>query len=211
MDFDYNTSRKKIILPEYGRNIHKMVEHVKGLTDREERNRAAHAVISVMGNLNPHLRDIVDFKHKLWDHLAIISDFDLDIDWPYPLPTKETLQEPPLRVPYNQNNIRYKHYGKLVYQMIGKAKDFEENDEKKYLLENLANNMKKFYLTWNREAVNDEVIYNDMKEMSNGKIVMNPELKLSDTRDILRNKRQNNQQPTNTTPVHHKKVIRKNK
>ena len=207
MNFDYNTSRSKLILPEYGRNIHKMVEHVVSLTDPEERNRAAKAVISVMGNLNPHLRDIADFKHKLWDHMAIISDFKLEIEWPYPLPTKETLQEPPAIVPYNQNRIKFKHYGRVLERMLEKAAEMPDGQEKQVLTESLANTFKRFYLTWNREAISDDVIYNDIKTLSKDRIVITDDLKLSETKDILRNKNQKTNQSLNNN----KRIIRKNK
>jgi hypothetical protein len=186
MSYDYNTSRKKLALPEYGRHIHKLVDYITGIKDRDERNKAARALINVMGNLNPHLRDVSDFKHKLWDHLAVISDFTMDIDSPYPVPTKAILTEKPRRVPYNQGSITYKHYGKIIERMVKKATEMSDNDEKKVLIEALANIMKKQYLTWNREAVNDSNILKDLAELSKGLInVKSEELKLSETRDIL--------------------------
>ncbi len=126
MEYDYNTARKKLILPEYGRNIQKMVDHILTIEDREERNKAARTIIGIMGNLNPHLRDINDFKHKLWDHLAIIADFKLDIDAPYELPTQELLEERPKKIDYNQKSIRFKHYGHSIALMIEKAVEMEE-------------------------------------------------------------------------------------
>jgi hypothetical protein len=185
MENDYNTMRKHLTLPEYGRHIHKMVDHVVSIEDREERNRAAKAIITVMGNLNPHLRDIADFKHKLWDHLALMADFKLDIDWPYPLPTVEVLQEPPRKVDYSVGAIKYKHYGKLIEKMALKAAEMPDGEEKQALISILANLMKKFYLSWNREAVNDEVIYKDLYVLSKGKITIGNEVRLSDTRDLL--------------------------
>lgn len=186
MDYDYNTSRKKLILPEYGRNIQKMINHILTIEDREERNKAAHTIIGIMGNLNPHLRDVGDFKHKLWDHLAIISDFKLDIDAPYELPTREKLDEKPNIVEYTQADLRFKHYGKSLQLMLKKAADMEDGEERKYLTELLANHMKKAYLTWNREAVEDEQIFKDMKEISEGRIdLLTNEMHLSETRDIL--------------------------
>jgi hypothetical protein len=128
MSFDYNTSRNKLALPEYGRHIHKLVDHIVAIKDRNERNLATKALINVMGNLNPHLRDVSDFKHKLWDHLAIISDFKLDIDSPYPTPTSAILTEKPRIVPYNQNSIRYKHYGKVIEMMVKKATEMDEGE-----------------------------------------------------------------------------------
>ena len=184
-NYDYNTSRKKLILPEYGRNIQKMVNHLKTIEDREERNRAARAVIAVMGNLNPHLRDVSDFKHKLWDHLAIISDFELDIDSPYDLPEKDKLEEKPNKDPYNQHSIRYKHYGRSIVMMIDKAVEMEPGEEKEDLIRMIAHHMKKSYLTWNREAVSDDEILSDLRTLSGGKLEISNDLKLPETRDIL--------------------------
>jgi hypothetical protein len=194
MDYDYNTSRKKLVLPEYGRNIQKMVLHAVSLEDEEERNRAAKAIITIMGNMNPHLRDVADFKHKLWDHLAIISDFKLEIDSPYETPTPEKLTEKPRTVPYNDHKIRYKHYGKVIELMIAKAIEYPEGQEKDALIRLIANHMKKCYLTFNKEVVTDEVILNDLSELSGGKLVPDKDLKLSETRDILaKNKKKRTQ------------------
>lgn len=185
MDYDYNTNREKLILPEYGRNIQKMVNHIKTIEDREERNKAARTVIAVMGNLNPHLRDVQDFKHKLWDHLAIVADFDLDIDSPYVLPEKAELEQPPNKVPYNQHSIRYKHYGRSIGLMIEKAVELEPGEEKDDLVRMIAYHMKKSYLTWNREAVSDEEIFTDLKTLSGGKLEVSADLKLPETKEIL--------------------------
>jgi len=185
MSYDYNTSRKKLILPEYGRNIQKMVNHIKTIEDSDERNKAARTVIGVMGNLNPHLRDVNDFKHKLWDHLALIADFDLDIDTPYEWPEPESFQSKPSNVPYNQHSIRYKHYGRSIVLMIEKAVELEQGEEKNDLIRMIAYHMKKSYLTWNREAVSDDVILTDLKTLSGGKIEIKEDLKLPETKDIL--------------------------
>ncbi len=185
MSYDYNSSRKKLILPEYGRNIQKMVNHLKTIEDRDERNKAARTVIGVMGNLNPHLRDVADFKHKLWDHLAIISDFELDIDSPYTTPEPESLHSKPKKVPYHQYSIRKKHYGRSIVLMIEKAVALEPGEEKDDLVKMIAYHMKKSYLTWNREAVSDDEIFTDMKTLSGGVLVANPDLKLPETKDIL--------------------------
>jgi hypothetical protein len=185
MSYDYNSSRKKLILPEYGRNIQKMVNHLKTIEDRDERNKAARTVIGVMGNPNPHLRDVADFKHKLWDHLAIISDFDLDIDSPYETPAPESLQSKPKKVPYHQHRIQKKHYGRSIVLMIEKAVALEPGEEKEDLVKMIAYHMKKSYLTWNREAVSDSEIFTDMKTLSGGVLIANPDLKLPETKDIL--------------------------
>jgi len=186
MDYDYNTLRKKLILPEYGRNVQKMVEHVMQITDKEERNKAAKTLIGIMGNLNPQLRDQGDYKHKLWDHLAIMSDFKLDIDSPYDKPEPSKLAEKPKQIGYQQERIRYKHYGKYMEMMVKKAVEMEEGEEREFLVRLIANHMKKSYLTWNRENVSDEQIFADLRELSGGKISLQSEdYKLNETRDIL--------------------------
>ncbi len=165
---DYNTSLPRMIIPEYGRNIQKMIDFAVSVEDREERNKVAQAIIHVMGQLNPHLRDVTDFKHKLWDHIFIISDFRLDVDSPYPKPTRESFQTKPDKVFYPSNDICYKHYGKTVERIIAKAKEYPEGDEKNALTEQIANLMKRSYLTWNRDSVNDEVILKHLNELSGG-------------------------------------------
>ncbi|OFX84412.1 MAG: hypothetical protein A2W99_01440 [Bacteroidetes bacterium GWF2_33_16] len=183
---EYNTSREKLVLPEYGRNIQKMIEMAIEEPDREKRNRMVQAIIAIMGNMNPHLRDIADFKHKLWDHLAIISNFKLDIDAPYEKPEIEKLKEKPEIVPYNKQKIKYKHYGKTIEKLINEAIKMEDPERKEYLIQLLANHMKKSYLTWNKEAVSDEQIFSDLNEISEGKISLNiQDTRLAETKDIL--------------------------
>jgi hypothetical protein len=189
MDFDYNTSRNKLILPEYGRNIQKMVEYIMTVDDHAERNRLAHAVIIIMGNMNPHLRDINDFKHKLWDHLAMMSDFKLDIDYPYEVPRPEEFTEKPRPVHYNNNDIKYRHYGRVIEMMIEEASKFPEGEEKDELTKLIANHMKKSYMTWNRESVTDDTIFHDLRELSGNKLVAKEGWKLSDQKDFQKNKR----------------------
>src|SRR5437867_1250113 len=146
---EYNTQRNPLVIPEYGRNIQKMIEHAITLEDREERNRAARAIVAVMGYLNPQLQSVTDFKHKLWDHLFIISDFKLDVDSPYPVPSRDTFQAKPQRIPYPTNEIKYKYYGKTMTNLIMKISEMEEGEKKDQLTQNIANFMKMSYLTWN--------------------------------------------------------------
>lgn len=186
MDYDYNTSRKRMVLPEYGRSVQKMVDHILAIEDRETRNKAAHTLIGIMGSLNPQLRDVGDFRHKLWDHLAVMSNFALDIDSPFEKPEPSKFSEKPNNIDYNQNRIRYKHYGRSIELMVKATAEFEPGEEKDHMIKLLANHMKKSYLTWNREMVDDQQIFNDMKELSGGKIDISPEtMKLSETKDIL--------------------------
>ena len=151
----YTSELKRLVLPEYGRNVQQMVDHCMTIEDKAERTRCANTIINIMGNLFPHLRDIEDFKHKLWDHLAIMSDFKLDIDYPYEIVKKEDLYSRPPRIPYNNSRIRYRHYGKTLEKMIQKATEFEPGVEKDQLIKLLATQMKKSFLTWNKESVDD--------------------------------------------------------
>jgi hypothetical protein len=181
---DYNTSRKKLALPEYGRNVHNMVDMIMEMEDKELRNKAALAIIDVMGSLNPYLRDIPDFKHKLWDHLAIMADFKLDIDYPYSPPSRDILTEKPRKVPYCQREIKYKHYGYTMELMIRKAMEFEDGREKDILVSQLANHMKKSYLTWNRDSVEDEKILEDLSAMSK-RLLKTSDVELADVKGAV--------------------------
>lgn len=182
---DYNTRRPKMVIPEYGRNIQKMIDHAMTVENKEERNKIANAIISVMGQLNPHLRDIADFKHKLWDHLFIISDFKLDVDSPYPLPDREAIAKKPEKLAYPENNIKFKHYGKTIENLIEQAILIEEKEEKNALIRIIANLMKKTYLTFNRDSVNDELILADLKTLSQGKLQLEDTFEFLSTDEIL--------------------------
>lgn len=181
---DYNSQRPRLILPEYGRHIQKMVDYVAQIDDVEERNRLAKILISVMGNLNPHFRDINDFKHKLWDHLVVISDFKIDVDSPYPKPSPESISEPPKPIEYPAKPIRIKHYGRVIEQMVRDVAEMEEGQIKTFYITSVANQMKKAYLTWNKDAVNDETIIRDLMALSDGKIKLDVNTKLMDTREF---------------------------
>jgi len=185
MNYDYNTQRKRMALPEYGRNVQKMVDHIKTIEDRDERNRAAKTIISIMGNLNPHLRDIGDFKHKLWDHLALIASFELDIDSPYPVPEPAKFVEKPKQIPYRQGDIRYLHYGRIIELMIDAASEMEEGDQKEYLTTLIVNQMKKSYITWNRGQVADEVIIANMKLLSRGRLKMTDGVRILEVKELI--------------------------
>jgi hypothetical protein len=170
----YNTQLTKLILPEYGRNIHNMVSHCLQLEDKEERTHCAYSLIDIMGNMFPHLRNVNDFKHILWDHLAIMSDFELDIDYPYEIIKKEELIAHPNKIEYSRPTMRYRHYGKTLERMINVAVDMPEGEEKEQFLHLLISQMKKSYTQWNRE-VDDEAILEDLYELSDGKIKLDPD------------------------------------
>lgn len=182
---DYNTSRKKLVLPEYGRNIQNMVDYISTIEEKDERNRLAKAVISVMGNMNPHLRDINDFKHKLWDHLAIMSEFKLDIDYPVEIPQPETFEEKPRSIGYNVNRIKYKHYGRSIELMIEQAIEMDDPELKRILTLLIANHMKKSFLTWNKDAVGDDIIRKDLNTLSSGKLEIAEDIELSDPKELM--------------------------
>src|SRR5690606_33207987 len=169
-DFDYNSTRPKLILAEYGRNVQNMVNHIVQLPTKEERNRYAQVVIEMMGFLNPHLRDVADFKHKLWDHLHIISDFKIDVDSPYPIPDKNAIHPQPEQLQYPQHRIRYKHYGHTVERMIATARQIEDADRRATMTEGIANFMKMAYVTWNKDSVTDDYILQDLAELSDGEL-----------------------------------------
>ncbi|MCP9611926.1 DUF4290 domain-containing protein [Coprobacter tertius] len=187
---DYNTRLKKLVMPEYGRNVQQMVDHCVSLEDKTERARCANTIINIMGNLFPHLRDVDDFKHKLWDHLAIMSDFKLDIDYPYEIIRKENLFTHPDRVSYELTPIRYRHYGKNLEKMIKKAEEMPEGPERDQLVSLLANHMKKSFLTWNKEVVEDDKIFQDLREYTHGKIHLDQDnYKLKESKDFLQQPR----------------------
>jgi len=185
MNYDYNTQRKRMALPEYGRNVQKMVDHIKTIEDRDERNRAAKTIIQIMGNLNTHLRDVGDFKHKLWDHLSLIASFELDIDSPYPVPEPSKFVEKPKQVPYKTGDIRFLDYGGIVELMIDAASEMEDGDKKEYFTTLIVNQMKKSYITWNRGQVADEVIIKDMKLLSKGRLKMTDGVRILEVRELI--------------------------
>ena len=169
-DLEYNAERPHLIIPEYGRHIQKLVDHCVSLQTKEERNTMALAIIDVMGNLQPHLRDVPDFKHKLWDQLYIMSDFKLDAESPYPRPSKEELQEKPTPLAYPKSANKYRFYGNNIQIMIDLALTWDDGEMKDALVFSIANHMKKCFLNWNKDTVEDDVIFNHLNELSDGKI-----------------------------------------
>ncbi|MDB4918180.1 DUF4290 domain-containing protein [Mucilaginibacter sp.] len=211
--FDYNSTRNKLILSEYGRNVQNMVKYIVALPTKEERNRYAQVVIDLMGFLNPHLRDVADFKHKLWDHLHIISDFQIDVDSPYPKPSPEAIHLKPEPLKYPHQRIKYKHYGKTIELMIEKAKSIDDPDRKRHMVQAVANFMKMAYVQWNKDSVTDESILNDLYKLSGGELKLeeninlnrveyraNPHSSSSSSNRGRTNNNQNNRGRTNNNP-----------
>ncbi|WP_396149587.1 DUF4290 domain-containing protein [Flavobacterium sp.] len=191
---EYNSQREHLIIPEYGRYVQKLINQITAIEDREKRNKGARYVISVLGNLNPHLRDVPDFQHKLWDQLFIMSDFKLDIDSPFPIPTREVVQLKPERLTYPQNFPKYRFYGNNIKYMIDVARKWEEGELKNALIIVIANHMKKCFLSWNKDTVTDEVIFNHLLELSNGELnLTSMKEELSTSQNLLKvNKKQSN-------------------
>ncbi len=171
----YNTQLKKLAMPEYGRNVQQMVDHCCTIEDREERTRCAYSIVQIMGNLFPELRDEADYKHKLWDHLAIMSDFKLDIDYPYDVVKEENLVSKPERLGYKLETIKYRHYGKIIERMILKAAEYEPGEERDALVMLIANHMKKLIYQISNEDVDDAKIFKDLAYYSHGKINLDPQ------------------------------------
>ncbi|MFY7742102.1 MAG: DUF4290 domain-containing protein [Flavobacterium sp.] len=207
---EYNAERPHLMIPEYGRHLQKLIDQATVIEDREERNKAAKYIIKVMGSLNPHLRDVLDFQHKLWDQLFIMSDFKLDVDSPYPIPTREVINLKPERLEYPQKNPKYRFYGNNIKYMIDVANKWEEGELKSALIKVIANHMKKSYLSWNKDTVDDKAIFDHLLELSNGKIDLHQSSEeLSNTTDLMRtNKKVSNK----NLPQNNKKIlIKKNK
>ena len=188
-DIEYNTEREHLIIPEYGRHLQKMINHAKSRETKEERNKLAKAIISVMGNLQPHLRDVPDFQHVLWDQLFIMADFDIDVDSPYEKPIREVLQARPEPLKYPQNFPKYRFYGNNIKTMIDVAVTWEEGEMKEALTFTIANHMKKCFLNWNKDTVEDAVIFQHLFELSDGKLnLKGSEEGLTDSTSLMRTK-----------------------
>jgi hypothetical protein len=194
---EYNTTRGPLILPEYGRNVQKMIAYAMEITDRTERNRAAQAIIEVMGQLNPHLRDVDDFRHKLWTHLFVMSDFKLDVDSPYEIPKQEVLNERPQIMEYPSSKIRFGHYGKYTQKILETAGEITDDKEKEYMKNTMANFMKKQFLAYNNDAVENNVIAEQLKELSKGELILENPDELVNTNTILRSMGLNQNKWTN--------------
>lgn len=182
---EYNSTRKKLVIPEYGRNIQKLINYTVEMEDRKKRTQMAYLIVHIMSSMNPQVRDSADYKRKLWDHMFFISDFKLDVDSPYPKPSPDILTEKPKRLEYGNQEIMFRHYGKNVEKIIEKAKEYKEGEEKDALVQIIANHLKKSYLNWNRDSVNDQLIEEHLKVLSGGELKLKEEQELAPTAEIL--------------------------
>jgi hypothetical protein len=186
---DYNTTRPAMTIPEYGRNIQEMILYTCTVPDREKRNKAAKFIVNIMAQMHPQVKDTIDYKRKLWDHMYIISNYALDVDSPFPPPPPLTLSTKPEKISYHDKEIEFKHYGKNIAVIIEKAAEFPEGEEKDALVKAIAIHLKKSYLNWNRESVDDELIEEHLKILSKGRLKLKEDVKLTTTSDLLaRNK-----------------------
>ena len=202
MELEYNTQREKLIISEYGRHIQKMVDYAASLSDKNERQQMAEGIIDLMGELNPHLRDVDDFKHKLWDHLFIMSDFKLEVSSPYEKPELDKLFEKPEPLAYPNSKIRFNHYGKVVEMMIEEASTMEKGELRDKLTIAIANQMKKSYVKWNRDSVEDKLIFKQLEQLSNGKLFLAEETELASVAIL---KKGNNNRKKKQTNKHRNK------
>ncbi|MBR4157156.1 MAG: DUF4290 domain-containing protein [Bacteroidales bacterium] len=200
----YNTEREKLIISEYGRNIQIMIKHLLEIEDREKRTEAAHFIVSVMAQMNPQVKESNDYIHKLWDHLYIISEYKLDVDGPFAPPQQEGFVAKPEHVGYQKRDIKHGHYGHYVKEFLNKIDEIEDGPKKDALLLSIANQMKRDYLNWNRETVNDLLILDDLYKLSGEKFAMSMETKLTSTNEIL-----NKVQPIQPQQLLKKKKVKK--
>lgn len=175
---NYNTERGRLEMTEYGRNVQRMVEYLLSIEDDKKRNEQAKIVIELMGQLNPHLKNVEDFRHKLWDHIIIMSDFKLQVDSPYPYPDREKIFAKPQRIPYPQSEFKHRHYGKNIETLIAKAIAMEDPQKRQEFAEVIGNYMKLVHTNWNNETVNNQVIMDDLERMSGGKLKLGDETNL---------------------------------
>jgi hypothetical protein len=167
---DYNTDREHLIMPEYGRHVQSMIEYCQTLTDRDHRTKVATSIVDIIGNLNPKLRDNPDYRHKLWDHLFVMSNFSLDVDSPYPILTKEKLHKRPDLVGYPKKSRTHRYYGNVLQAMIKTVSEMESSEERDLMEFDIANQMKRAYLSWNKDNVDDSIIFSELRILSAGKL-----------------------------------------
>lgn len=203
---DYNTSKEKIALPEYGRNFQNMVELIESVENKEERTKMAYILVKVMSNLLPSKHESY-FDRKMWDQLHIMSNFKLDVDSPYPVPSLEDVSRKPNKISYRDNLVRYRHYGRIIQSMVAKVAAMEEGEEKQECVHALANQMKKLYLIWNRDVVEDDLIISDLHSISSGDLSFTSEMGLTPTASIFNNR----EKKRNNNSNNHQKKKKKNK
>lgn len=195
---EYNTQREKMIIPEYGRHIQKMVEYCLTIENREKRNEYAKTIIVAMGQVNPSNNQTANYQQKLWDHLFIISDYKLDVDSPYEKPTREQKDEKPSTLKYKNSKITYKTYGALLESLVKNVAQMPDGEQKQGLVNDLAQQMKKLYLQYNINTCDEQVLRNNLERLSNGRIILPAEFQFKSNKELLGlNKKTNNSNNNN--------------
>jgi hypothetical protein len=208
---EYNVRRKKLEIPEYGRNLQKMVDYALTIQEKEKRNTYAKIIIQTMSQVNPNCKEMADYKRTLWDHLHIMADYKLDVDCPYEKPTPEQQNQKPDKLNYKNSKIRFRPYGKNIENMIDKVIEMPEGEEKQTLIEMIAQQLKKSYLQWNINSCDDEMILSHFEQLSHGQLKLQEDFRLHSTKRLLSNnnqKKKNNQkqkQNNNNKNKHQKK------
>ncbi len=182
---EYNTQRDILKIPDYGRNVVKLIEQCKTLPTREERTQMANTIVDVMARVNPQAKERTDFRHTLWDHMMFIANYELDVDSPYPIKREEPIQMHPKRITRRDSAIRYRHYGRALEDMITAVADMPESDERTQLTQQIANTMKRQYLQWNRDSVDDDLIREQLAELSDGRLTLPEDFMFHDSQEFL--------------------------
>lgn len=182
---EYNTQREQLTISDYGRNVYKLIQQAMRIPDRARRTKAAANIVEVMARVNPKCREQADYKHRLWDHLLMLSDWQLDVDCPYPVVRREEATFHPHRLQYPTGRIRFPHYGRSMQRMVERVAEMPDNIEKENLTAMIAGGMKRSYLVWNRDAVNNDLIRDQLEQLSHGRLKLAPEFKFRESRDIL--------------------------
>lgn len=177
---EYNTQREKLKITDYGRHVAKMIAYAKTIADREERTRMAQAIVEVMAHVSPKVKERTDYRHTLWDHLMIMADFGLDVDCPYELHHEDEAMLKPNPIPYHNSHIKYRHYGQALEDMIKAVAQMPESEERTMLTEQIAHMMKRQYLQWNRDTVDDQLLRDQLRELSEGRLQLSDDFRFHD-------------------------------
>lgn len=189
---EYNTKRPKLQITDYGRNIYKLIDYAKTIKDRDKRNAVAACIVNVMAQVNPKAKEETNYRHKLWDHLLLMSNFELDVDSPYPISHDNNINFNPRPLKYQNNKINYRHYGKVLEDLIAKVSTYPEGEEKEKLIELIAHQMKRSYLVWNRNTVSDDIIFEQFDQLSTGKLKLRNGFQLLSNKEYEENSTPNN-------------------
>ena len=182
---EYNTQRPPLKIADYGRNVVKMIDYAKQLENRDERTRMANIIIDVMAHLNPKIKERTDYRHILWDHLMMMANYDLDVDCPYPINREETENFHPHPIKYSDKNIRYPHYGRALEDMVKAVAEMPESEERTLLTIQIAHTMKRQYLQWNRDTVDDQLIIEQLLELSDGRLRLPEGFQFHDSKELI--------------------------